>query len=157
MNNSTKEMENNTVKMFLDEFGNIIKGLSTPEDLAVNVFEYVVTKKAIINIDYNDVKSTLHGMKEGDGMLIDTEKANLQSTLKDCEMKLKNAHPNMKMRNMLLQIISPQQSPLEMDDMQIFNDFFSSLGEGVQVTWGIISNEDISDKFRLFVMAGFND
>jgi hypothetical protein len=157
MTENTTKNEDAICHNFINEFGGIIKGVTTPQEMAEYVQEYVVENTGLINLDYQDALATLRGVKEGDGMVIQSEKDNLQSTLEECETKLKNAHPNMTMTKLLLQIIVPQQSILMMDDIQMLGDYISSLGDNLQTVWGIASRNDDSGKYKLFIMVGFND
>lgn len=157
MTKSANNMENEIRRMFLDEFGGIIKGLSTPEEMADLMLEYVINKNGLINIDYENVQNTLRGMTEGDGMLVKADKQKLEQVLEESRTGLTAAHPDMKLKSFLLQIVMPQQFGLMMDEMQVFYNFFNSLGEEVQVSWGIVSDEAACDDCMFFIMAGFTD
>ena len=156
MTNKAKEIEDEIRQRFIGDFTGIVKGNSTPGEMADYVLKYVMDKSGLVNIDYQDVLTTLENMKEGDCLVVETEKANLQSALRDCETKLKNAHPGMNIEKLMLQIITPQQSGLTMNDMQMFYDFFSSIREDLEVSWGIAQRDDDSDRIILFIVAGFN-
>lgn len=156
MTNKAKEIEDEIRQRFIGDFREIVRGNSTPEEMAECVLKYVMDKSGLVNIDYQDVLTTLQDMKEGDCVVVETEKSNLQSALKDCKTKLENAHPDMNIEKLMLQIITPQQSGLIMDDMQMFYDFFNSIKEDLEVSWGIAQRDDDSDKLILFIVAGFN-
>lgn len=153
----TKDSESRIRQSFINDFGDIISGNATPDEMADFVMEYVVNNNGMINLDYQDVADTLKGMKEGDCVVLETEKENIPSALNECRTRLNDSHPASKMQKLLLQIVAPRQSGLMMNDMQMFHDFLSSVGDDLEVTWGISKREDDSSKYILFMIAGFKD
>lgn len=142
---------------FMNAFGKADDTLST----AASSISEMITKDGYMNLDFNDVDTTLRnggaaiissGYGEGEGRVTLAIKDALNSPL------LKNRDIFTSKRLLFHIYYSPQaQNSFKMSEAQEITDFVSGINPDVDVIWGLAFDETLGEKVRITILAaGFD-
>lgn len=143
-----------------DFFNAFEKADDTLANAARSISE-IISEECYINVDFEDVKTTLKGAGtaiistaygEGENRISSAIRNAIHSPL------LKQHDINTSQRLLLKFSCSRQSSkPITAAEMKEIYNFTSQLSESIDVKWGIADNPDLDDKLKVTILAsGFN-
>jgi cell division protein ftsZ len=144
----------------LDFFNAFGKADDTLANAARSISE-IISEPCYINVDFQDVKTTL---KEAGTAIISTAEGEGEHRIskaidKALHSPLLKTHDIYSSKRILLKVVCWKDSPnsLKMEEMSEINQFTSQLPPNIDVKWGIGDNPRMGDKVKITVLAsGFD-
>ena len=143
-------------------FADLINSLEPEEEWiagAIQDMMALITEGGAINIDLDDLKSTLvqsgtFAIENGVGCERDRIKDAIEMALSSPMMR---ACAIFTSRKVLIKVFSPKKSPITVDEMNIMSDFIGKFSPHVEVKWGVEEADDGDDLLSVIILAsGFD-